>query len=140
METIENKHSKQLDQLCWSCKRCTNPEGYECPWAADGIPVEGWTATSGREYFSEKSVITGRRKSIGRSYEITECPLFVKDKPFSTYIEALNYIAKKLGVKLETVHGKSVKYIKRFEKQFNEELPEWVKFHSKERELFRENK
>ncbi len=135
----ENKHrggATQPDQLCWNCKRCTNPDNLTCSWAEKGIPVDGWTAAQGREYFSEKNLITGERKSIGRSYVISECPLFIKDKPFATYAEALDYIAKKLGVKSETVYGKSVKYIKRFEKQFGEKLPKWVKNHAKERELF----
>ena len=126
------KYNTQPDQLCWNCKRCTNPDNLSCPWSSDGIPVEGWTATAGRTYYSEKSPVTGKRVCIGVSYAITECPLFIQDKPFSTYSEALIYIADKLGLSLTTVQHNAIKYIKRFEKKFSKKIPDWVKEHHKE--------
>ena len=126
------KYNTQPDQLCWNCKRCTNPDNLSCPWSSDGIPVEGWTATAGRTYYSEKSPVTGKRVCIGVSYAITECPLFIQDKPFSTYSEALRYIADKLDLNLSTVQHNAIKYIKRFEKKFSKKIPDWVKEHHKE--------
>lgn len=132
MKTDCRKHNTQSDQLCWNCKRCTNPDSFSCPWASDGIPVEGWTAAEGRTYYSEKSPVTGKRVRIGMSYSITECPLFIRDKPFSTYREALVYIADNLGLKLTTVKHNVIKYIKRFEKKFSKKIPNWVKEHYEE--------
>lgn len=132
MKIDHKKYNTQPDQLCWNCKRCTNPDNLSCPWSSDGIPVEGWTATAGRTYYSEKSPVTGKRVCIGVSYAITECPLFIQDKPFSTYGEALRYIADKLDLNLSTVQHNAIKYIKRFEKKFSKKIPDWVKEHHKE--------
>ena len=132
MKIDHKKYNTQPDQLCWNCKRCTNPDNLSCSWSSDGIPVEGWTAAPGRTYYSEKSPVTGRRVCIGVSYAITECPLFIQDKPFSTYGEALRYIADKLDLNLSTVQHNAIKYIKRFEKKFSKKIPDWVKEHHKE--------
>ena len=132
MKIDHKKYNTQPDQLCWNCKRCTNPDNLSCSWSRDGIPVEGWTATAGRTYYSEKSPVTGKRVCIGVSYAITECPLFIQDKPFSTYGEALRYIADKLDLNLSTVQHNAIKYIKRFEKKFSKKIPDWVKEHHKE--------
>ena len=132
MNIDHKKYNTQPDQLCWNCKRCTNPDNLSCSWSSDGIPVEGWTATAGRTYYSEKSPVTGKRVCIGVSYAITECPLFIQDKPFSTYGEALRYIADKLDLNLSTVQHNAIKYIKRFEKKFSKKIPDWVKEHHKE--------
>lgn len=132
MKIDHKKYNTQPDQLCWNCKRCTNPDNLSCPWSSDGIPVEGWTATAGRTYYSEKSPVTGKRVCIGVSCAITECPLFIQDKPFSTYGEALRYIADKLDLNLSTVQHNAIKYIKRFEKKFSKKIPDWVKEHHKE--------
>lgn len=132
MKIDHKKYNTQPDQLCWNCKRCTNPDNLSCSWSSDGIPVEGWTATAGRTYYSEKSPVTGKRVCIGVSYAITECPLFIQDKPFSTYGEALRYIADKLDLNLSTVQHNAIKYIKRFEKKFSKKIPDWVKEHHKE--------
>lgn len=132
MKIDHKKYNTQPDQLCWNCKRCTNPDNLSCSWSSDGIPVEGWTATAGRTYYSEKSPVTGKRVCIGVSYSITECPLFIQDKPFSTYGEALRYIADKLDLNLSTVQHNAIKYIKRFEKKFSKKIPDWVKEHHKE--------
>ena len=132
MKIDHKKYNTQPDQLCWNCKRCTNPDNLSCPWSSDGIPVEGWTATAGRTYYSEKSPVTGKRVCIGVSYAITECPLFIQDKPFSTYSEALIDIADKLGLSLTTGQHNAIKYINRFEKKFSKKIPDWVKEHHKE--------
>lgn len=132
MKTEHKKYNTQPDQLCWNCKRCTNPDNLSCPWSSDGIPVEGWTATAGRTYYSEKSPVTGKRVCIGESYAITECPLFIQDKLFTTYGEALIYIADKLGLSLGTVQHNATKYINRFEKKFSKKIPNWVKEHHEE--------
>lgn len=132
MKIDHKKYNTQPDQLCWNCKRCTNPDNLSCSWSSDGVPVEGWTATAGRTYYSEKSPVTGKRVCIGVSYAITECPLFIQDKPFSTYGEALRYIADKLDLNLSTVQHNAIKYIKRFEKKFSKKIPDWVKEHHKE--------
>ena len=47
--TVYNPRS---EQLCWNCKRCTNPDNLSCSSSSDGIPVEGWTAAPGRTYYS----------------------------------------------------------------------------------------
>ena len=132
MKIDHKKYNTQPDQLCWNCKRCTNPDNLSCSWSSDGIPVEGWTATAGRTYYSEKSPVTGKRVCIGESYAITECPLFIQDKLFTTYGEALIYIADKLGLSLGTVQHNATKYINRFEKKFSKKIPDWVKEHHEE--------
>ena len=132
MKIDHKKYNTQPDQLCWNCKRCTNPDNLSCSWSRDGIPVEGWTATAGRTYYSEKSPVTGKRVCIGESYAITECPLFIQDKLFTTYGEALIYIADKLGLSLGTVQHNATKYINRFEKKFSKKIPNWVKEHHEE--------
>ena len=126
------------DQLCWNCKRCTNPTGLECPWAEKGVPVEGWTAAQGREYY--KYDTEGKRVGcLGTTYIVKECPLYVKDKPYGTYNEALQHIAETLGLSIRTVAAggsRTSKCIKRYEKLTGERVPSWVKNHTKERKLF----
>lgn len=135
----KKKYNIQPDQLCWNCKRCTNPDGLECPWAAEGKPVEGWTATPGREYFHEYAADPTKMKSMGITYSISACPLYVKDKPFETYTEAMEYVAKGLGIGVKTVCSKMKYYTKKFEIATGEKLPVWVKKHAEERILFPNN-
>lgn len=126
------------DQLCWNCKRCTNPSGLECPWAEKGVPVEGWTAAQGREYYMYN--IEGKKVGcIGTTYLIKECPLYVKDKPYDSYNEALKHIAETLGLNPRTLSGgdpQISKCIKRYEALTGETVPYWIKHHAKERKLF----
>ena len=129
----KKKYNIQPDQLCWNCKRCTNPDRLPCPWAADGVPVEGWVATPGREYFHTYSYDGTKSKSMGITYSISECPLFIKDKPFETYPEAVEYISEKVGVCSRTVLSNIEYYIKKFELVTGEKLPFWVKAHARER-------
>lgn len=129
----KKQYNIQPDQLCWNCKRCTNPDKLPCPWAADGVPVEGWVATPGREYFHTYSYDGTKSKSMGITYSISECPLFIKDKPFETYPEAVEYISEKVGVCSRTVLSNIEYYIKKFELVTGEKLPFWVKAHARER-------
>ena len=126
------------DQLCWNCKRCTNPTGLECPWAGKGVPVEGWTAAQGREYY--KYNIEGKKVGcLGTTYIVKECPLYVKDKPYGTYSEALQHIAETLGLSPKTVAAggsQTSRYVERYEELTGERIPNWIKNHTKERKLF----
>lgn len=126
------KYEVQPEQLCWNCKRCTNPDGLYCPWAAESKPVDGWTATKGREYFRSQSE---QKTSIGFTYLIMDCPLFVKDQEFSTYLDALKHISEILGINLSTVRCTPSRYFKKYEAKTGEGLPFWVKNHSQERNM-----
>lgn len=59
------------DQLCWSCKKACG--GYDCPWANELKPVEGWTA-------KETTICVGQKGKREKTYRITECPLYEKEK------------------------------------------------------------
>ena len=124
------------DQLCWNCKRCTNPAGLECPWAAKGVPVEGWTSAQGREYY--KYDLNGKRSDyIGPTYLIKDCPLYIRDKAYGTYAEALNHISDVLGIKPTTIgSSKTLAYIEKYERITGEKVPDWIKYHNVERKLF----
>ena len=116
------------EQLCWNCKRCTNSSGLTCSWAESGIPVEGWTATEGREYYkySDKGE---KLASIGTSYCVTDCPLYIKDKPFSSCAEAIAEVAKVIGISptcLLTSKKKQKKYFDRYEKITGTKLPYYI--------------
>ena len=59
------------DQLCWSCKKACG--GYDCPWANKLKPVEGWTA-------KEVTLCSGIKGKCDKTYRITKCPLYEKEK------------------------------------------------------------
>ena len=132
-------HKTQPDQLCWNCKRCTNPEDLPCPWAADGTPVDGWVAEQGIEYFHDCKIAGEPKKSMGTTYVITQCPLYIKDKPFDTYYEAVLYIADKLDLAAQTVYYNPAKYAKRLYALTGEKIPDWIVNHTEERKLFPKN-
>ena len=60
----------QSKQLCWCCKKATNPYGNDCTWSNSLIPVNGWSA---------KPVVRDGNGRKYDSYEITRCPLFDYD-------------------------------------------------------------
>ena len=101
------------ETLCWTCEYCTgatkkiNPDQvgtnqngvvktrdgktlFQCPWAAQGVPVAGWTATPHKLKHSSNE--------IGDSYLVSECPCYKAD--LEAKIEAMSSeeIAKYLGV------------------------------------------
>lgn len=111
-------------QLCWNCKRSTCPDGFYCPWADKGVEIKGWTATVGNAYSTMRN---GKRISLGKSYKITDCPLFVKDKEYATLAEVIKEVADKLGIKEKTVQHTVKKNVKRYEKLTGKKMPAWVK-------------
>lgn len=48
--------------LCWDCKRAIGG----CRWSEKLKPVKGWVAVS-------------VEKDTGRTYNVIECPLFIRD-------------------------------------------------------------
>lgn len=130
------KPKEEESQLCWNCKRCTNPDGLRCPWAENGALVEGWVATQGREYY--KYDVNGKKtECIGNTYFVTECPLYIKDKQYGTYKEALKHISEVLEIKYTTIgSNKTLDYIKKYEKLTGEKVPYWIKYHTIERKIF----
>ena len=130
------KYDIQPDQLCWNCKRCTNPDNLPCPWAADGTPIDGWTATPGRKIHHYNA--NGERTFVSQSYAIEACPLFVKDREIASYPEALEHIAKALGRSIRTIQGKPRNYVAKYEATIGP-LPAWVKEHAEEIAANRKN-
>lgn len=104
-------------QLCWNCKRACNTAGHKCPWADRGEPVEGWKATPTR--WKDRGLEI-------RSYDIVECPLFIKDKPFTDYAEVVKYVAEKLGFCVQYIRRNYEKTMARYENQTGDKLPLWV--------------
>lgn len=130
--TVYNPRS---EQLCWNCKRCTNAPGYECPWAADGTPIEGWTVTGKKEYFYT-SGNSDKKYSLGMSYDIVDCPLFIKDREFASYKEEMDEIARVLNIGygyLRTESSKQ-KLLNRYEKITGRKVPYYVRHHTEERD------
>lgn len=104
-------------QPCWNCKRACNTAGHKCPWADRGEPVEGWKATPTR--WKDRDIEI-------RSYDISECPLFIKDKPFTDYAEVTKYVAEKLGFCVQYIRRNYEKMMARYEDQTGDKLPLWV--------------
>lgn len=104
-------------QPCWNCKRACNTAGHKCPWADRGEPVEGWKATPTR--WKDRDIEI-------RSYDIVECPLFIKDKPFTDYSEVTKYVAEKLGFCVQYIQRNYEKMMARYEDQTGDKLPLWV--------------
>lgn len=104
-------------QPCWNCKRACNTTGHKCPWADRGEPVEGWKATPTR--WKDRDIEI-------RSYDIVECPLFIKDKPFTDYAEVTKYVAEKLGFCVQYIRRNYEKMMARYEDQTGDKLPLWV--------------
>lgn len=125
------------DTLCWNCKRCTNPDSHPCPWAEKGEPIEGWTAAPGREFFHYLQ--TGEKVSLGCSYVVTACPLFVQDRPFSTYAEGIQWVADALEISPSTVLGKPALYFQKYEEVYGKKLPHWLVNYGAERIAFPNN-
>lgn len=104
-------------QLCWNCKRACNTAGHKCPWADRGEPIEGWNATPTR--WKDRDIEM-------RSFDITECPLFIKDKPYTDYAEVIKYVAEKLGFCVAYIRRNYEKMMARYENQTGDKLPLWV--------------
>lgn len=104
-------------QLCWNCKRACNTADHKCPWADRGEPIEGWNATPTR--WKDRDIEM-------RSFDITECPLFIKDKPFTDYAEVIKYVAEKLGFCVAYIRRNYEKMMVRYEDQTGDKLPLWV--------------
>lgn len=137
-ENTENKkqraYNARSEQLCWNCKRCTNAPGYECPWAAEGKPVKGWTVTGEKEYFYVNGD-NNKKYSLGISYDIADCPLFIKDKEYADYKEEMQEISKVLGVGKEYLATSDTKerLFNRYEKITGRKVPYYVRHHAEER-------
>lgn len=120
------------EQLCWNCKRSTNPEGLRCPWADKGEPVEGWTAAQGRACY-KYDTYGNKVGEFGFSYDIMVCPLFVKDKIFDDYAKAIPIIANELGISIASIKGpKRQAYFDEYEKKTGVKVPYFVRYHNKE--------
>lgn len=104
-------------QLCWNCKRACNTADHKCPWADRGEPIEGWNATPTR--WKDRDIEM-------RSFDITECPLFIKDKPYTDYAEVIKYVAEKLGFCVAYIRRNYEKMMARYEDQTGDKLPLWV--------------
>ena len=104
-------------QLCWNCKRACNTADHKCPWADRGEPIEGWKATPTR--WKDRGLEIS-------SYDIVECPLFIKDKPFTDYAEVTKYVAEKLGFCVAYIQRNYEKMMARYEDQTGDKLPLWV--------------
>lgn len=129
--TVYNARS---EQLCWNCKRCTNAPGYECPWAAEGKTVKGWTVTGQKEYFYT-SGNSNKKYSLGMSYNITACPLFIRDRQFASYKEEMSEISRILDIGdnyLRTGTSKQ-KLFDRYEQITGRKVPYYVRHHAEER-------
>lgn len=61
-------------QLCWSCRKATNPAGNDCPWSSKCEPVEGWIAKYIKREYTSKG-----NKPTYESYAIESCPLYQND-------------------------------------------------------------
>lgn len=118
------EYTVEPEQLCWNCKRCTNLDNLPCPWAENFTPVEGWTATPGRQYFDYLQ--GGGKEFDSQTYAITACPLFIQDKPFSTLREGFQYVSDALDLQFNTVRNKPIFYFKKYEEEFGKKLPYWL--------------
>lgn len=114
-----------IEQPCWNCKRCANTKEYPCKWIGEGKPIEGWTATKGKEYF-HTNPNSGKKYSIGRTYEISSCPLYIRDKQFMDRSDYFKYIAQTLSVSETKVRANEKKYFDMYEEITGEKLPRFV--------------
>lgn len=58
--------------LCWYCAKACG--GYDCEWAANLTPVEGWNAA----YNPIRCLCEGKLRMID-SYHVIDCPKFIPD-------------------------------------------------------------
>lgn len=114
----EHRYDKVSNQLCWNCKRCSAPDEEKCSWAAEFIPVKGWKA--------RKTIIGGGEQEPIESYDIQDCPLFQKDKPFADKKEVLETIANTLGFRPTSVAHRLEKHAKTYEKITGIKIPLWA--------------
>lgn len=68
-EILRKKKSNSSNSICWKCKKATG--GYDCSWANEFLPVQGWDA--------EKTELKNYNGII-ESYEVFKCPLFLEDE------------------------------------------------------------
>lgn len=116
---MADQNSKTSKQLCWNCKRAGECKGIKpCSWAESFKPVEGWEAT--------KTVIREIDGTKVESYDITACPLFIKDKEFATRKEALEIIGEIIGIKANSVAVNLKRSAKRYEQITGKKVPLWV--------------
>lgn len=108
-----------LSQLCWNCKRAVNSKEFRCSWADNGTPIKGWTA-------HPNTVRQSGRKPI-ETYYITECPLYVKDKPWGCdYVSAVKWLAKELDTNIRFVQQHYQEMLKKYEQLTGAKLPLWL--------------
>ena len=81
-------------------------------------PIKGWEATP--------TVIREKDGTKVESYDITECPLFIKDKEFSTRKEALEIIGQTIGIKANSVAVNLKKSAQKYEQITGKKVPLWV--------------
>lgn len=116
---MADQYSKTSKQLCWNCKRTGGCKGVEpCPWAAAFKPVKGWEATP--------TVIREKDGTKVESYDVTACPLFIKDKEFATRKEALEIIGQTIGIKANSVAVSLKRSAQRYEQITGKKVPLWV--------------
>lgn len=116
---MADQYSKISKQLCWNCKRTGGCKGVKpCPWALAFKPIKGWEATP--------TVIREKDGTKVESYDITECPLFIKDKEFSTRKEALEMIGQTIGIKANSVAVNLKKSAQKYEQITGKKVPLWV--------------
>ena len=115
----------KCETLCWNCKRATNGEGFECPWAARGKPVKGWKAEEGAIFEIPIHNSHGFREE--QSYIVLECPLYIKDKKYETLADFLDEMERVLGVKKHSIYQNLPAKLALYEKTTNEPVPGWIK-------------
>lgn len=122
---------RENDTLCWQCKCSTNPLGTKCPWADKGKPVPGWTAVPGKMIRTQLEDGTYKKE---QAYIVKSCPLFIKDREFSTIEDVIRAIAKTLHITETSAKVHLDKKIARWERITGRQMPDWVKYRRKEKE------
>lgn len=61
-----------------------------------------------------------------KTYYVTGCPMYEKDKPYMDQAELITYVAEKLGFCRVYIQRNYEKMLKRFEVQTGETLPAWA--------------
>lgn len=117
-------NKRKNDTLCWQCKCSTNPSGTNCPWADKGKPVPNWEAVPGKMIRTQLEDGSYRKE---QAYIVKSCPLFIKDREFSTIEDVVRAIAKTLNITEASAKIHLDKKIARWERATGRQMPEWVK-------------
>lgn len=120
-KTLPKKKEKipPLSQLCWNCKRAVNAEGCRCSWADREVPVKGWTAIP--------NIVRQSGRQPIKTYYITKCPLFIEDKPWGCdFTTTYDWLAREYGKSRTYIRDNFIKFLERYQKQHNVELPLWM--------------